>query len=355
MADGRVADMEVTWGTHDEALAALQISEAALQEAQAAFDAATDELDRAEIKGVLDIATASHTDAQDASDQARGRVARHLGEARQISNRERMPEARANAVRGDETFQVAVDRAWAALLSADPGLAALSAAVPVGPDYRVPTPRPPRQVTPDEVLADLQRPFQRVFNRNAQQAAREVYSQADSTLIAEVLATTAVEIAQVVNDAAIESLGSNERELAPFDLSDASDVLHLAGGSVLEPFDAAAYQAARAADPNAPVTLIDSPEAYARSTSVHITTGEGIGYYWETAAEGPTYYRYLGGEWPASDDIALATYIEREQAVYDALPAALELAREATAALQAAEQAERTRQRDAEHKPYRTH
>ncbi len=139
---GWCADLQAIWDAHDEALAALQISEAALQEAQAAFDAATDELDRAEIRGVLDIAAASHTDAQDASDQARGRAARHLGEARQISNRERMPEARANAVRGDETFQIAVDRAWQALLSADPELAALSAAVPVGPDYRVPTPTP---------------------------------------------------------------------------------------------------------------------------------------------------------------------------------------------------------------------
>ena len=53
-------------------------------------------------------------------------------------------------------------------------------------------------------------------------------------------------------------------------------------------------------------------------------------------------------EWPSADAIALATCIERHGAVYDALPVALELAREATAALEAAEQAERARQRGAE-------
>ena len=104
----------------------------------------------------------------------------------------------------------------------------------------------------------------------------------------------------------------------------------------------------RAADPNASTMVINSPDAYVRSIT-HDSVYVEYRVMSEDIIDGdPTYYRYLIGEWPASDDIALATYIEREQAVYDALPAALELAREATAALQAAEQAERTRQREAE-------
>ncbi len=344
---GWCADVQAIWDAHDEALAVVRVLEDALQEVQSAFDAATDDLDRAEIRGVLDNAAASHTNAQDAFDAARGRATRYLAEARKISNRERMPEAAANAVRGDETFQVAVDRAWAALLSADPELAALSAAVPVRPSGDVPA--PPRQVTPDEVLADLQRPIQRWFNRVAQLAAREVYSQADSALVAEVLATTAVEIAQVVNEAAVADMSGEMREVYfAEDLSNASHILHYVAGTVLEPFDAAAYGAARAADPNASTMMISGPDAYARSI-----TQERVGVqYMEVSMDmidgDPTYYRYLIGEWPTSDDIALATYAEREQAVYDALPAALELAREATAALEAAEQEEWARQKEAE-------
>ena len=343
---GWCADVQAIWDAHDEALAVVRVLEDALQEAQSAFDAATDDLDRAEIRGVLDNAAASHTNAQDALDAARGRATRYLAEARKISNRERMPEAQANAVRGDETFQIAVDRAWAALLDADSQLAALSAAVPVRTSGDVPA--PPRQVTPDEVLADLRRPPQQVFNYDAQVAAYEVYAQADLALIAETLATIAVEIAQVVNEAAVVNVSGGERAVSfADDLSNASHILHYVAGSVLEPFDAAAYGAARAADPNASTMVIDSPDAYVRSI-----TDEGVDIYGTWVSDeiggGPTYYRYLVGEWPASDDIALATYIQRQSAVYDALPAALELAQEATAALQAAEQAERARQQQAE-------
>ena len=341
------ADVQAVWDAYDEALATFQVSEAALQEAQAAFDAATDELDRAEVSGVLDTAAASHTDAQDAFDRAWGRAVQYLGQTRQISNRERMHQASANVVRGDETFQVAVDRAWEALLDADSELAALAAAVPVGPSGPVLV--SPIHVTPDGVLADLQRPPQRWFNRVAQEAAREVYSQADSALIAEVLSTTAVEIAQVVNEAAVAGMSGEMRDVYfAEDLSNASHILHYVAGSVLAPFDAAAYGAARAADPNVSTMVIDSPDAYVRSITHERVDVEYREVSMDIIYGDPTYYRYLIGEWPASDDIALATYIEREQAVYDALPAALELAREATAALEAAEQAEWARQRDAE-------
>ena len=340
-------DVQAVWDAYDETLATVQVSEAALREAQAAFDAATDELDRAEVSGVLDIAAANHTGAQDALGNARAQAARYLAETRQIANRERMHQASANVVRGDETFQIAVDRAWEALLGADSELAALAAAVPVGPSGPVLV--SPIHVTPDGVLADLQRPPQRWFNRVAQEAAREVYSQADSALIAEVLSTTAVEIAQVVNEAAVADMSGEMRDVYfAEDVSNASHILHYVAGTVLEPFDAAAYGAARAADPNASTMVIDSPDAYARSIIRERVDVKYRGVSMDIIDGDPTYYRYLIGEWPTSDDIALATYAEREQAIYDALPAALELAREATAALEAAEQAEWARQRDAE-------
>ena len=339
---GWCADVQAIWDAHDEALAVVRVLEDALQEAQAAFDAATDDLDRAEIRGVLDNAAASHTNAQDAFDAARGRATRYLAEARKISNRERMPEAQANAVRGDETLQIAVDRAWAALLDADSQLAALSAAVPVGTSGDVPA--PPRRFTPTEILAELRDGSPRLINGAAQEAAREVYSQADRTLIAEALLATALEIAG--------GLGLTWNT---------NPILHLTGGSVLAAFDAPAYEAARSADPTAPPMLIDSAEIYVRSISNTLVFFENFGgVSIETAIEFvmgengqeievPTYYQYLIGEWPVdAGEIALSGYNERQRAVYDALPVALELAREATAALQAAEEAERARLKEAE-------
>ena len=343
------ADVQTVWDAYDEALATFQVSEAALQEAQAAFDAATDELDRAEVSGVLDIAAASHTGAQDALDRAWGRAARYLAETRQIANRERMHQASANVVRGDETFQIAVDRAWEALLGADSELAALSAAVPVSPSGPVPV--PPRRLTPTEILAELRDDTPRLLNGAAQGAAREVYAQADSTLIVEALLATALEWATETR-AVYEAVITGNAYWQIAELFDANVILHFAGGSVLAPLDAAAYSAAHAAAPNAPTILIDTPEAYVRSITstvlgifgVDIAMFEDGGEF-----EGPTYYQYLIGEWPVdAGEIALSAFKERQRVVHDALPIALESAREATAALEAAEQAERTRQRDAE-------
>ena len=321
------------WTNHEQTVANFLASESEYEEVLAAYESAADELDRAEIRETLNEAERSYNESHDKFLQVLTGAAFRLRQAR--------------GTYGDRPEDIAVQRAWAALLSADPELAALSAAVPDDPDPKIAVPRQPAPVFPDEVLADLQRPPQRWYNQITQEAAREVYSQADSTLIAEALLVTALEIAQVVNRAAIESLSATNSDVSSVNLSDVSHILHFAGGSVLAPFDAAAYEAARAADPNASVMLIDSPDAYVRSI-----TAEGVDVFgtWISmdAIDGdPTYYRYLIGEWPASDDIALATYIEREGAVYDALPAALELAREATAALQAAEQAERARQREA--------
>ena len=329
------ADVEAVWTNHEQTVANFLASESEYEEVLAAYESAADELDRAEIRETLNEAERSYNESHDKFLQVLTGAAFRLRQAR--------------GTYGDRPEDIAVQRAWAALLSADPELAALSAAVPDDPDPKIAVPRQPAPVFPDELLADLQRPPQRWFNRVAQEAAREVYSQADSALIAEALAMTAVEIAQIANEAAVAGMSGEMRDVYfAEDLSNASHILHYVAGSVLAPFDAAAYGAARAADPNVSTMMIDSPDAYVRSI-----TDEGIDMFgtWismDASGGGPTYYRYLVGEWPASDDIALATYIERKGAVYDALPAALELAREATAALQAAEQAERARQREAE-------
>ena len=219
------ADMEASWTNREQTVSDFLASEAGYEEVLAAYESATDELDRAEIRETLNEAERSYNESHDKFQQALTGAARQLRDARRTY--------------GDRPEDIAAQRAWAALLSADPELAALSAAVPDDPDPMVAIPVPPRQVTPDEVLADLQRPLQRWFSRIAQLAAREVYSQADSALIAEVLATTAVEITQAVNEAATEG------ERFDFvDLSNASHVLHYVAGTVLEPFDAAAYEAA---------------------------------------------------------------------------------------------------------------
>ena len=329
------ADVEAVWTNHEQTVANFLASESEYEEVLAAYESAADELDRAEIRETLNETERSYNESHDKFLQVLTGAAFRLRQAR--------------GTYGDRPEDIAVQRAWAALLSADPELAALSAAVPDDPDPKIAVPRQPAPVFPDEVLADLQRPPQRWFNRVAQEAAREVYSQADRALIAEALAMTAVEIAQIANEAAVAGMSGEMRDVYfAEDLSNASHILHYVAGSVLAPFDAAAYGAARAADPNVSTMVIDSPDAYVRSI-----TDEGIDMFgtWismEASGGGPTYYRYLVGEWPASDDIALATYIERKGAVYDALPAALELAREATAALEAAEQAERARQREAE-------
>ena len=329
------SDMEAEWTNREQTVSNFLASEAGYEEVLAAYESATDELDRAEIRETLNEAERRYNESHDKFQQALAGAAHQLRRARRTY--------------GDRPEDIAVQRAWAALLSADPELAALSAAVPDDPDPMVAVPVPPRRLTPVEILAELQDDTPRLLNGAAQGAAREVYSQADRALIAEVLATTAVEIAQIVNEAAAADMSGEERGVYfAEDLSNASHILHYLAGSVLEPFDAAAYGAARAADPNASTMVIDSPDAYVRSIT-HDSVYVEYRMMSEDIIDGdPTYYRYLIGEWPTSDDIALATYAERVQAVYDALPVALESAREATAALQAAEQAEWTRQRDAE-------
>ena len=170
------ADVEAVWTNHEQTVANFLASESEYEEVLAAYESAADELDRAEIRETLNEAERSYNESHDKFLQVLTGAAFRLRQAR--------------GTYGDRPEDIAVQRAWAALLSADPELAALSAAVPDDPDPKIAVPRQPAPVFPDEVLADLQRPPQRWFNRVAQEAAREVYSQADSALIAEVLSTT---------------------------------------------------------------------------------------------------------------------------------------------------------------------
>ena len=327
---GWCSNVEGVWTHYEQTLATLQAVEAEYDAVLGAYEAVTDELDRAEIRETLNEAERSYNELHDKFQQALTGAARQLRDAR--------------GTYGDRPEDIAAQRAWAALLSADPELAALSAAVPDDPDPMVAVPVPPRRFTPTEILAELRDGSPRLINGAAQEAAREVYSQADRTLIAEALLATALEIAG--------GLGLTWNT---------NPILHLTGGSVLAAFDAPAYEAARSADPSAPPMLIDSAEIYVRSISNTMVFFENFGgVSIETAIEFvmsengqeievPTYYQYLIGEWPVdAGEIALSGYKERQRAVYDALPVALELAKEATAALEAAEQEEWARQRDAE-------
>ncbi|MYA85680.1 MAG: hypothetical protein F4Y12_08875 [Acidimicrobiaceae bacterium] len=110
------ADIQRVWDERDKAAVALAAGEAALEEAQRAQDLATDELDRAE-------ATDAYFDAYDqlyvlGSDHTRAAEAAI----------EQLHRARGSVTTGTEG--VALERAWEALIAADPAVAAASDAVP---------------------------------------------------------------------------------------------------------------------------------------------------------------------------------------------------------------------------------
>ena len=81
------------------------------------------------------------------------------------------------------------------------------------------------------------------------------------------------------------------------DLSNASHILHYVAGSVLAPFDAAAYGAARAADPNVSTMVIDSSDAYVRSITHERVDVEYREVSMDMIYGDPTYYRYLTRVW----------------------------------------------------------
>ena len=106
------AGVQAVWDSHDHAQAVLAAAEARYRDALAAYDAATDELDRAEAREVLDAAQIDH-------DQASGTYRRAVSEARQ-----QLDYARSR--QGDDTERIAHQRAWLALIATDADIATLA-------------------------------------------------------------------------------------------------------------------------------------------------------------------------------------------------------------------------------------
>ena len=142
------ADIQDIWDYRAETLAQLEAAETTLQQAQSAFDAAADELDRAEAQQVLEAAEAAHTEAALRVQGANRSVAWLLHPDRDLS---------------DDTEVIAVQRADAAWrASADPAIAELHDFIR-DPGPAEPWPEEPQQVEPqvgwtkEEVLTALER------------------------------------------------------------------------------------------------------------------------------------------------------------------------------------------------------
>ena len=308
------ADVEAVWTNHEQTVANFLASEAEYEEVLAAYESAADELDRAEIRETLNEAERSYNESHDKFLQVLTGAAFRLRQAR--------------GTYGDRPEDIAAQRAWAALLSADPELAALSAAVPDDPDPRVPVPTDLR-LTPSDILEQAIGTPSTRRKPAAQEAAYEVYSQVDHTRIAEVLLDVAPQAAQAAAQAEAQArlYGKTYGESRADITRAANYIFQVSSSWILSPYDVAAFEAALAAAPNASLGLIDSPEAYARSITYWLED-------WDELAE--------------AGEIAQSAFWSRWSTVEDALPIALEAAREAEALLEVEARAEAARQREAE-------
>ncbi len=313
------ADVEAVWTNHEQTVANFLASEAEYEEVLAAYESAADELDRAEIRETLNEAERSYNESHDKFLQVLTGAAFRLRQAR--------------GTYGDRPEDIAAQRAWAALLSADPELAALSAAVPDDPGPRVPLPTVPvptdLRLTPSDILEQAIGTPSTRRKPAAQEAAYEVYSQVDHTRIAEVLLDVAPQAAQAAAQAEAQArlYGKTYGESRADITRAANYIFQVSSSWILSPYDVAAFEAALAAAPNASLGLIDSPEAYARSITYWLED-------WDELAE--------------AGEIAQSAFWSRWSTVEDALPIALEAAREAEALLEVEARAEAARQREAE-------
>ena len=300
------SDVQSVWTTYELTFANLWTFQADHEEALAAFESATDELDRAEARQALDELERSSTEPYGKHREALSEAVYQLRRARRAS--------------GDRPEDIAYQRAWSALLSADPEVAALSAALPAGAIVPTTTAAPllgddegnilARVIGYREVYSGL---GDSVWNRAAEEAAHDIYSQADSALIAEALHAAAPEAARAAHQ--LDTRQARDRSRAAY------HVLLTAGGVVLAPYDAASYEAADATDPNSS----SSSDFYA--DYVQNLDPNGM-------IEG--------------DDLFWAVFASRVRVIEAALPAAFELAQVTDDLLAAEAQAERTRQREAE-------
>ena len=182
------SDAEGVWTNYEQTLATLRAVEAEHDAALEAYEAATDELDRAEIREALNEAERSYNQSHGRNQEALTSAVYHLLNTRRAY--------------GDQPEDIAYQRAWSALLSADPELAALSAAVPQAV-RGVPTTTAAPPLSDSSILIQVfdykqvfSGPGDRVWNQAAEEAAHSVYSQADGSLIAEALLAAAPEAAR---------------------------------------------------------------------------------------------------------------------------------------------------------------
>ena len=220
---------------------------------------------------------------------------------------------------GERPEDIAYQRAWSALLSADPEVAALSATLPAGPIVPTTTAAPPLGDDEGNILARVigyrevySGPGDRVWNRAAEEAAYDIYSQADSALIAEALHAAAPAAARAAHQLNTRQASDQSRA--------AYYVLLAQGGSVLAPFDADAYEAAYAAGSGS-FSYLDHYLDSVRSTHPPLI--------------------------PEDDDAFGSAYASRVRVIDAALPAALELAQATDALLEAEAQAQAAGQREA--------
>ena len=300
------SDVQSVWATYELTFANLWTFQADHEEALAAFESATDELDRAEARQALDELERSSTEPYGKHREALSEAVYQLRRARRAS--------------GDRPEEIAYQRAWSALLSADPEVAALSAALPAGAIVPTTTAAPlpgddegnilARVIGYREVYSGL---GDSVWNRAAEEAAHDIYSQADSALIAEALHAAAPEAARAAHQ--LNTRQASDRSRAAY------YVLLAQGGSVLAPFDADAYEAASVAA-SGRFSYLDHYLDSVQSTHTPLI--------------------------PEDDDAFGSAYASRVRVIEAALPAALELAQATDALLEAEAEAERTRQREAE-------
>ena len=301
---GWCSDVEDVWATLEATLATLLTVEANYEAAIADYETTTDELDRAEARQALNEAERDYNELRGKNQQALTNAAYQLRQARRAQ--------------GDQPEDIAYQRAWSALLSADPEVAALSGAVPE--ESRVPTTTAAPWPDDSNILARVinykevySGPGVRVWNGAAEEAAHGVYSQADSALIAQALHAAAPQAARAAHQ--LDTRQARDRSQAAY------HVLLTAGGAVLAPYDAAAYEAADGTDPN----ISSRADFYADYVQNLDLNGMIVG-----------------------NDLFWAVFASRVRVIEAALPAAIDLA-QLTDDLRAAEaQAERARQQQAE-------
>ena len=280
------SNVEGVWTHYEQTVSNLRAVEARYVGVSEAYEAATDELDRAEIREALNEAERSYSESYGKNQEALTSAVYHLLNARRAY--------------GDQPRDIAHQRAWSALLSADPELAALSAAVPEAV-RGVPTTTAAPPLSDSTILIRVfdykqvySGPGDRVWNQAAEQAAHSVYSQADSSLIVEALLAAAPEAAKA--EAQSDARQARDRTRAAY------FVLIVRAGSVLEPFDAAAYEAADATDPS----ISSDSDFYVRAMQNLDPSGmiEGDNLFWAVLA---SRVRVIEAALPAAIDLARLT------------------------------------------------